>query len=103
MMRVMKVRIEIIIESSVKTGAIIMNTCVQTSPEGRNTIQASLPLHTTLYDLIAAVSEAVRPDEENAVTATMIHILRTYRVTCLDDFEGCRLVCEGEPSYSAVA
>jgi hypothetical protein len=64
----------------------------------------SLPLRTTLYDLIAAVNAAARPDEENAITATVIHILNTYRVTCLGDFEGCRLICkEGEPSYSAVA
>jgi hypothetical protein len=82
----------------------MMNTCVQASPKYRSTVPASLPLHTTLYDLIAAVSAEVRPDEENAVTATVIHILNTYRVTCLGDFEGYRLVCrEGKPSYSAVA
>ena len=81
-----------------------MHTCVQASHKDRSTTPALLPLHTTLYDLIAAVNEAARPGEENAVMATMVHILHTYRVTCRGDFEGCRLVCkEGEPSYSAVA
>jgi hypothetical protein len=82
----------------------MMNTCVQASPKDRSTRQASLPLRTTLYDLIAAVSAEVNPDEEDVVTATMIHILNTYRVTCRGDLEGYRLVCrEGKPSYSAVA
>jgi hypothetical protein len=81
----------------------MMNTCVQASHKDRSTLPV-LPLHTTLYDLIAAVDAAASPDEEHAVTATVIHILNTYRVTCRGDFEGCRLVCrEGEPSYSAVA
>jgi hypothetical protein len=82
----------------------MMNTRVQASHKNRSTLSVSPPLHTTLYDLIAAVNEAAHPDEENAVTATLVHILNTYRVTCLGDLEGCRLVCkEREPSYSAVA
>jgi hypothetical protein len=82
----------------------MMNTCIQASPQSRRYRPALSPLYTTLYDLMAAVSAEVGPDEENAVTATVIHILNTYRVTCLEDFEGYRLVCkEGEPTYSAVA
>jgi hypothetical protein len=82
----------------------MMNTCVQVSPKERSTPPVSLPLHTTLYELIAAVNASARPDEESAITATVVHILNTYRVTCLGDFEGCRLVCkERKPSYSAVA
>jgi hypothetical protein len=82
----------------------MMNTRVQASHKERSIMPVSPPLHTTLYDLIAAVSAAVSPGEENAITATVVHILNTYRVTCLGDFEGCRLVCKkGEPSYRAVA
>jgi hypothetical protein len=82
----------------------MMTTRLQASHKARSTMPVSPPLYTTLYDLIATVSAAVSPGEENAVTATVVHILNTYRVTCLGDFEGCRLVCkEVEPSYSAVA
>ena len=82
----------------------MMNTCIQASHQHRSHRPALPPRHTTLYDLIAAVSAEVGPDEENVAMATMVHILNTYRVTCRGDFEGYRLVCkEGEPSYSAVA
>jgi hypothetical protein len=82
----------------------MMSTSIQASRQHRSHRLVSPLLHTTLYDLMAAVSAEAGPDEENAATATMVHILNTYRVTCLGDFAGYRLVCkEGEPSYSAVA
>jgi hypothetical protein len=63
-----------------------------------------MPIHTTLYDLIAAVDAEAGPDADDAVTATVMHVLNAYRVTCLGDFEGCQMICdEGDISYSAVA
>ena len=42
---------------------------------------------TTLYDLIAAVRAAVEPDDDALVIATVVHILRSRRVTFLDHVE----------------
>ena len=42
---------------------------------------------TTLYDLIAAVRAAVAPDDDPLVVATVVHLLRSRRVTFLGDPE----------------
>ena len=42
---------------------------------------------TTLYDLIAAIRTAVAPDDDPLVVATVVHILRSRRVTFLGDPE----------------
>ena len=82
----------------------MMHTCVQASVREAKTTPASIPIHTTLYDLIAAIDAEVGPDADDAVTAIVMHVLSTYRVACLGDLEGCQMVCdEGEMSYSAVA
>ena len=61
----------------------------------------SAPLHTTLYDLIAAMHESIEPyDDTVVVTAATLHILNTYRVTCRGKFEGYRLTGEVEPRRS---
>jgi len=52
-------------------------------------------IHTTLYNLIAALSAEVEPDEEDVLTATVVHLLNTHRVTCTGDLTGYRLVCDG--------
>ncbi len=41
---------------------------------------ASMPITTTLYDLITAVQEAVEPWEEELVVPLVTHILRSYCV-----------------------
>jgi hypothetical protein len=65
---------------------------------------ASAPIHTTLYDLIAAIDAAAGSDAHDVVTDVMMHMLKTYRVSCLGDFEGYRIVLEdNKTSYSAVA
>ena len=51
-------------------------------------------IHTTLYDLIAALDEIVAPDEGHAVTATVVHLLSTRRVMYTGDLRDYRLVCE---------
>jgi hypothetical protein len=81
-----------------------MHTCIQTSGRKATTPLASTPIHTTLYDLIAAVEDEVGPQADEAVTATVMHVLRTYRVTCLGNFEGSQMVCdEGAIAYSMTA
>jgi hypothetical protein len=51
-------------------------------------------LQTTLYDLVAAVSEVAGADEDAVITATVMHLLNFHHVRCIGDFEGYRLVCE---------
>ena len=82
----------------------MMHTCIPASVRETHNILASMPIYTTLYDLIAAVDAEAGPDADDAVTATVMHVLSAYRVTCLGDFEGCQMVCdEREIAYSAVA
>lgn len=53
---------------------------------------SSTAIQTTLYDLLAALQAAVRPDEDAVVTAVVVHLLQTHRVTCTDNQERYRLV-----------
>src|SRR2546428_2726491 len=53
-----------------------------------------MAIHTTLYDLIAALSAEVGPDEEDVLTATVVHLLNSHRVTCTGSLQGYRLVCD---------
>ena len=56
-------------------------------------------IRTTLYDLIAALSEEIGPDEEHVLMATVVHFLNTHRVSYTGDLWGYRLVCD-EAEYS---
>ncbi len=50
-------------------------------------------IQTTLYDLIATLNAEISPDEDNVVTATVVHLLNTHQVTCTGALQGYRLVC----------
>ena len=50
-----------------------------------------MTIHTTLYDLSAALSAEVGPDEEDVLTAAFMHLLNTHRVTCTGNLKGYRL------------
>ena len=50
-----------------------------------------MTIHTTLYDLSAALTAEVGPDEEDIVTAAVVHILHTHRVICTGNLKGYRL------------
>jgi hypothetical protein len=50
-------------------------------------------IQTTLYDLVATLTAELNPDEDNVVTATVVHLLNTHRVTCTGALQGYRLVC----------
>ena len=59
-------------------------------------------IQTTLYDLIAALSAEVEPDEDDLLAAAVVHLLHTHRVTCTGSLAGYRLVCDaGECSARA--
>jgi len=48
-------------------------------------------IHTTLYDLSAALNAEVGPDEEDVLTAAVMHLLNTHRVTFTGNLRGYRL------------
>lgn len=50
-------------------------------------------IQTTLYDLVATLNTECSPDEDNAVIATVVHLLNTHRVACTGALRGYRLVC----------
>jgi hypothetical protein len=50
-------------------------------------------IQTTLYDLVAALNTGFSPDEDNAVIATVVHLLNTHQATCTGALRGYRLVC----------
>jgi hypothetical protein len=42
-------------------------------------------IHTTLFDLIEAISAEVGPQEDHLVTATLVHLINSGRVRFADD------------------
>ena len=44
-------------------------------------------VYTTLYDLIAAVDDAIAPGEEDCVTRIVVHLLRAGRARFLRDVD----------------
>jgi len=50
-------------------------------------------IQTTLYDLVAVLNTELSPDEDSIVTATIVQLLNTHRVTCTGALQGYRLVC----------
>ena len=49
-------------------------------------------IHTTLYDLIAAISEEVASGEDHLVTATVVHLINSGQVKFADDSREVRVV-----------
>jgi hypothetical protein len=68
------------------TSAISPHTSGHTPPATRT-------IHTTLYDLIAAINEEVAPQEDHLVTATVVHLMNSGRVKFTDDTRQLRAVC----------
>jgi hypothetical protein len=75
---------------------MMINTPTQASRQKMRDTLASMPKHTTLYDLIAAIDAEAGPEADGIVTATVMHALKAYRVSCLGDFEGCQMVLDME-------
>jgi hypothetical protein len=50
-------------------------------------------IQTSLYDLVAMLNTELSPDDDNIVTATIVHLLNTHQVTCTGALQGHRLVC----------
>lgn len=81
----------------------MINTSTQASRKKTRDTLVPMPKRTTLYDLIAAVDAEAGPEADGVVTATVMHALKTYRVSCLGNFEGCQMVLEMQKPPSAVA
>jgi hypothetical protein len=58
----------------------------QTHPDRNST-------YTTLYDLIEAISEQVAPDEDQLVTATLVHLINSGQVRFADDPRELQIIC----------
>jgi hypothetical protein len=43
---------------------------------------------------MAAIRADVGPDDDDGVTAVVVHLLQTHRVTCTVDGEQYRLLCD---------
>ena len=74
----------------------MMATPVYPCPCPAHTAQSSMTIHTTLYDLLAALHAEVEPDEDAVVTAVVVHLLQTHRVTCTANQQRYRLVWDGD-------
>jgi hypothetical protein len=49
-------------------------------------------IQTTLYDLIAAISDEVDPAEDDLVTATLVHLINSGRVRFTGDSRNIKVV-----------
>jgi hypothetical protein len=63
-----------------------ISTPVQPHPEVSS-------IHTTLYDLIEAISAEVAPGEDDLVTATLVHLINSGRLKFADDWRELQVVC----------
>jgi len=57
-------------------------------------------IQTTLYDLIASISEAVEPDEEDLIMPTVRYLLHSHRAQCFGYPGNSRLICVQGDSYA---
>jgi hypothetical protein len=71
------------------------------SGTGRNSSEIRT-IHTTLYDLIAALSAACGPDEEDVLMATVVQLLNMQRVTCTGSLQGYRLRVLNSGGHTAI-
>ena len=69
-----------------------MDTPVHPSACLVRTAPSSTAIQTTLYDLLAALSAQVGPDEDAVVAAVVVHLLQTHRVTYTHNRKHYRLV-----------
>lgn len=79
----------------------MVNTSTQASRKKTSDALVPMPMHTTLYDLIAAIDAEAGPEADDVVTATVMHALKAYRVFCLGDFEGYQMVLDMKKRPSA--
>jgi hypothetical protein len=61
-----------------------------------------MTIHTTLYNLSTALSAEVGPDEEDVVTAAVVHLLHTHRATCTGHLKGYRLRAFNSRGHTAI-
>jgi hypothetical protein len=79
----------------------MINISTQASRKKTSGTLICMPQRTTLYDLIAAIDAEAGPEADGVVTATVMHALKIYRVSCLGNFEGCQMVLDIKKQPSA--
>lgn len=62
-------------------------------PKSTRIHQKSTTITTSLYDLVAAISAEAGPNEDDLVTATVVHLLQSGRVKFLGDHEALKAAC----------
>lgn len=62
-------------------------------PKSTSIPAKSTAITTSLYDLVAAISDEVGPNEDYLVTATVMHLLQSGRVKFLGDHEALKAAC----------
>jgi hypothetical protein len=71
-----------------------MSTLTLAPPTVQRRFSTPVRLQTTLYDLIAAINAETEPEEEEVALMTLVHLLQSYRITCISDGTTYRLVCD---------
>jgi hypothetical protein len=65
---------------------------VSTLPTEEQSHSDVSPIHTTLYDLIEALSQEVGPGEDHLVTAALVHLINSGGVKFVDDGRELRVI-----------
>ena len=71
-----------------------MNISAGSAADLNGKLPHSLIIHTTLYDLIAAINAEVDADEEDLVVARVVHLVKTHRLTYLGTPKPGRLIVD---------
>jgi len=71
-----------------------MNISAHSVPVLKGKWPHSLIIHTTLYDLIAAINAEVGADQDDLVIALVVHLLKTHWLTCLGTVKPLRFVTD---------
>jgi hypothetical protein len=84
---------------SCKGGARIMNSSTHSNRVSNSKGKWSRPgvIHTTLYDLFAAINAEVGADEDDLAIAVVVHLLATHRLTYLGTSKPRWLVTDERP------
>jgi hypothetical protein len=77
-----------------------MNSAIHSAVTVDDQLPHSGVTHTTLYDLIAAINSVVDAADDELVTACVVHLMTTQRLTYLGDSGRRRLLPMHRPSRS---
>jgi hypothetical protein len=78
--------------TSIGRGERIMSTPAGSTLTSEQPHSEVSPIHTTLYDLIEALSQEVGPGEDHLVTAALVHLINSGGVKFADDGRELRVI-----------